>query len=62
MGTWNAKTLFDAEKLDNVIENMNKMEANIFGVIEDRWPGNGMLRSKDKILYYSGTSDWPNGR
>lgn len=36
---------------------MNEMQVNIFGVSEVRWPDSGIIKSKGKAFYYSGSNN-----
>ena len=51
------RTLFAAGKLNNLMQEMERMRVSILGVSEVRWPNSGVTRSKDKVFYYSGTDD-----
>lgn len=59
IGTWNVRSLFMAGKLDNVVQEMRRIEVNILGISEVRWPGRGKIQHGDTTLYYSG-NDLPN--
>ncbi|XP_060521344.1 craniofacial development protein 2-like [Cylas formicarius] len=54
IATWNVRTLFAAGRLDNLIQEMDRMKIEILGVCEVRWPGSGMVKSGGKVFYYSG--------
>ncbi|XP_060520784.1 craniofacial development protein 2-like [Cylas formicarius] len=43
-----------AGRLDNLIQEMDRMKIEILGVCEVRWPGSGMVKSGGKVFYYSG--------
>ena len=40
IGTWNVRTLLQAGKLDNLIQEMDEMGMDIIGIAETRWSGN----------------------
>lgn len=56
IATWNVRTLFAAGKLQNLIQEMERMKISILGVSEVRWPDSGMVRSNGKVFYYSGST------
>ena len=54
IGTWNVRTLNQKGKLDNVCQEMNRMNLNILGLAEVRWKGAGSIKIDSKTLIYSG--------
>ena len=48
IATWNAKTLYQKGKLDNVIQEMERMKINMLGIAEMRWKGNGCSNKEGK--------------
>ncbi|KAH1010997.1 hypothetical protein HUJ04_000440 [Dendroctonus ponderosae] len=60
IGTWNSRSLFAAGKLDNAIQEMERMN-DILGIAETRWPNYGTCRKNGKTFYYSGNNN-PNHR
>lgn len=57
LGTWNVRTLYEAGKLRNVIEEMKRLNVHIMGLSKIRWPGSGELQINDMTFYYSGTAN-----
>ena len=54
MGTWNVRTLYQAGKLENVIQEMGRLDVNIFGLCETRWTNSGSMQIYDYNIIYSG--------
>ena len=59
IATWNTRSLYTAGKLANVDMEMNRLQIEILGLSEVRWPGTGKIKTKHGVLYYSGNND-PN--
>ena len=47
IATWNIRTLTDLGKLDNIKQEMSRMNINILGLCEMRWLGAGSIVSKE---------------
>ena len=43
VGTWNMWTLYQSRKLENVKQEMIRLNINILGITETMWPTNGNL-------------------
>ena len=54
VGTWNVRTLYQAGKLENVIQEMGRLDVNIFGLCETRWTNSGSMQIDDYKIIYSG--------
>ena len=54
IGTWNVRTLYQKGKLDNVVQEMNRMRINILGISETRWTGSGEFTVEKHKMIYSG--------
>ena len=54
VGTWNVRTLYQAGKLENVIQEMRRLDINIFGLCETRWTNSGSMQIDDYKIIYSG--------
>ena len=54
VGTWNVRTLYQAGKLENVIQEMGRLDVNIFGICETRWTNSGSMQIDDYKIIYSG--------
>ncbi|CAG9828488.1 unnamed protein product, partial [Diabrotica balteata] len=55
--TWNVKTMARSGKIDNAIQEMERMTIDIMGISEMRWPGTGSIDKKDHRIFYSGSLD-----
>ena len=53
-GTWNARTLFQCGKLDQIIHEMDNYSLEILGISEMRWTGKGKMSKGNKTILYSG--------
>lgn len=51
------KTMAQAGKINNAIQEMERMDIKIMGVSEMRWPGSGSCDISEHRVYYSGTSN-----
>ena len=54
IGTWNVRTLAQPGKLDNIIQEMKRMNLNVLGLSEMRWKGAGCITSDNYTIIYSG--------
>ncbi|GFS21212.1 craniofacial development protein 2-like [Elysia marginata] len=61
IGTWNVRTLFQAGKFDNLLQEMKEMRVDILGISETRWTEEGMIDKKDYKMVYSGGSEHSHG-
>lgn len=63
VGTWNVRSLYAAGKLSNVVREMERINIEVLGISEVRWPGSGTCRTDNGTLYYSGNQlpEHPNG-
>ncbi|XP_055384420.1 uncharacterized protein LOC129614059 [Condylostylus longicornis] len=57
IGTWNVQSLYEAGKLDNTILEMTRLNINILGISEMRWPDAGELKKDDATVFYSGNQN-----
>lgn len=57
VATWNVRSLFQAGKLNNVTQEMKRLNINILGLSEVRWPGSGSCAAEGGTFYYSGNDD-----
>lgn len=53
IGTWNVRTLYEAGKLSNALQKMQRLNIDILGISETRWPKAGRCTTDD----YSGNDD-----
>lgn len=57
IATWNVRTLYEAGRLHNLIQEINRLSIDIMGICEVRWTDSGVTRSGGCSIYYSGTRD-----
>ena len=60
IAAWNVRTLCQAGKLDNAVQEMMKMKINILGIAETRWTESGKIRKGSHIILYSGGQEHRN--
>jgi hypothetical protein len=53
-GTWNVRTLNRGGKFEKLKTEMQKKEVSVLGDSEVWWKGQGVIRSGDYTVYYSG--------
>lgn len=56
IATWNIRSLFMTEKLANV-EKISKINLDVLGLSEVKWPGAGIWKTNKETIYYSERSD-----
>lgn len=61
MGTWNVRSLKRTGKLENVKKEMDRLEIDVLGLSEVRWPNNGDFWSGDYRIIYSGDAEGTGG-
>ena len=54
IGTWSTRTKLQKGKLDNLKQEMERMNLNILGLSEVRWKGAGHITSDNYTFLYSG--------
>lgn len=57
IGTWNVRTLYDTGRLKNLLLEMQRLDIQMMGVCETRWPDSTNFNSDDYAIYTSGTHD-----
>ena len=55
IGTWNVRTMSEAGKIDNIIQEMDRLQIIVLGIAEIRWPGAGKIDKENghTFLYSS---------
>ena len=61
IGTWNVRTMFQAGKIDNIVQEMTWMNNDILGLCETRWTDNGKVTYENHTLVYSGGKEHSRG-
>ena len=59
--TWNVRTLYQAGKLDNCLQEMSRLNIDILGVAETRWTDAGAVDKENYVMYFSGGNKHVNG-
>lgn len=57
IATWNAQSMFQSGKFDNIIQEMTRLQIDILGISDTQWPNNGECAFEDGRFYYSGSDD-----
>ena len=58
IGTWNVRTLYQTEKLANVIQEMNRCGISALGIAETHWTGKGhFTTASGELVIFSGSQD-----
>lgn len=57
IGTWNVRCLYEAGKLQNTAQEMERLKLDILGLSEVRWLGTGQCSTDNTVMYYSGNND-----
>ena len=57
IGTWNARSVFAPGRLDNIVNEMSRLNVDILGVSDVRWPGSGRCATSNGTFYYSGNNE-----
>ena len=61
LGTWNVRALYQAGKLDNLIQEMENMRLDILGISETHWVEEGKIIKENHTLIYSGGKEHRKG-
>ncbi|GFS08809.1 craniofacial development protein 2-like [Elysia marginata] len=61
IGTWNVRTLYQAGKLDNLIQEADALRVDIMGITETRWKDEGLIRGDNYTMMYSGGTAHEHG-
>lgn len=57
LATWNVRSLYQPGKLANVTAEMKRLNLNILGISDVRWPGSGKVATEDGTMYYSNNDE-----
>ena len=61
IATWNVRTLYQSGKLENIKQEMTRLQINILGLCETRWTDAGCFQSDDFKIIFSGGSKHEKG-
>ncbi|GFR87055.1 craniofacial development protein 2 [Elysia marginata] len=61
IGTWKVRTLYQAGKLDNLIQETDALKVDIMGIAETRWKDEGLIRGDNYTMMYSGGTAHEHG-
>lgn len=56
IATWNVRSMYASGKLANTIKEMKRLNIEILGISEMRWPQSGKCVSGNYIVYHSGSN------
>lgn len=54
IGTWNVRTLLQAGRLHELIQQIKMTSLEIVAIQETRWSGNGLIKKDNFVFYYNG--------
>ncbi|XP_060519748.1 craniofacial development protein 2-like [Cylas formicarius] len=57
IATWNARSMFEAGKVHNAIKEMRRLNIEILGISEMRWPRSGQVQIEGHQVLYAGNDD-----
>uniref|UniRef100_A0A8D8Q4X5 Craniofacial development protein 2 n=1 Tax=Cacopsylla melanoneura TaxID=428564 RepID=A0A8D8Q4X5_9HEMI len=57
IGTWNVRTMAQIGNIQNATKEMKRMQVDIMGISEMRWPAAGTMNVDEHRVFYSGTQD-----
>lgn len=57
VATWNVRSMYETGKIHNAIKEMKRMQIDILGVSEMRWPGTGECNIDGYQVYYAGNDE-----
>ena len=61
IATWNVRTLYQAGKFDNILQEMGRLKIDILGLSETRWTDDGKITRDKHTMLYSGGEDHQSG-
>ena len=61
IGTWNVRTLYQPDKLENLIQEMQNMKLDILGIAETHWTEEGKITQEKHTTTYSDGENHRNG-
>lgn len=59
--TWDVRSFLHTDKLANAVKKMRRLNIDILGLSEVRWPGIGFLKADGIHIYFSGGPGSKNG-
>ena len=61
IATWNVRTLFQKGKLDNVLQEAERLNLSVLGISEMRWNNKGCINKNGWTVIYSENDKYSNG-
>lgn len=60
IGTWNVKSMYQPGKAANIIKEAKRLQIDILGCSETRWPNSGQCTINEHHIYFSGDNTTKN--
>lgn len=60
IGTWNVQSMYQAGKTANIVKEMKRLQIDILGCSETRWPNSGHYIINEHHIYFSGDNTTRN--
>lgn len=57
IGTWNVRSMYEPGRMHNAIREMQRLNIDILGISDTRWPDSGQLNTTNGIMYFSGNDE-----
>lgn len=56
IATWNVQSMYESGKAHNIVKEMNRLQIDILGISETRWPNSGECKILEHTIYHSGNN------
>ncbi|XP_050497514.1 craniofacial development protein 2-like [Diabrotica virgifera virgifera] len=57
IGTWNVRSMYEPGKMNNIIQEMQRLNIDILGISDTRWSSSGSFATNNGMIYFSGNND-----